>query len=155
MSRAHVVGNSVGGTLTVALCHYFPDRVSKAVLVGCPAYTKEEEETRERESAAPAAAQAPPPPDPTDIREQLRLKAADSIPMTRRAMYALDALALFPTIQTPTLVLFGDQDALVEQENRFRALPNAQFATIVNAGHVTMLDQPGEFSRVVLDFLRQ
>ena len=156
IDKAHVIGNSVGGTLTLSICQGFPNRILKAVLVGCPAYTVEEAIERRKETKIREAEQNANPeplPDPTDIAGQLRIKAKDGIPIARDAMYDFDALDACTQIQIPTLVLFGDQDALQERTDRFRTLKNAEFVTIHNAGHVTMLDQPIEFSEKVLQFL--
>jgi pimeloyl-ACP methyl ester carboxylesterase len=62
------------------------------------------------------------------------------------------------TIQTPTLVLWGEQDLLIPMENgqRFHDdLPNDKLVILKNMGHVPMEENPVESLKPVLDFLRK
>ncbi|QXJ23853.1 alpha/beta fold hydrolase [Actinomadura graeca] len=57
-----------------------------------------------------------------------------------------------------TLVLWSDHNPTTPAEVGRRAseiLPNATFDTIAGAGHWPMFEQPGEFNRIVGDFLAQ
>ncbi len=61
-----------------------------------------------------------------------------------------------PRIGCPTLVLVGDEDvaappALAQQ--LVAGIAGAEFATIKQAGHLSPLEQPAQFNRLVLDFL--
>ena len=59
-------------------------------------------------------------------------------------------------IDAPTLVVVGDQDIVTPPE-RSQALaagiPNAQLATIADAGHLANQQRPDAFNAVVADFL--
>lgn len=67
-----------------------------------------------------------------------------------------DVSELLPMMTVKTLVLWGARDTLVPAElgrQLARAIPGAQFREFPRAGHVVMVDAPGEFNRAVLDFL--
>ena len=62
-----------------------------------------------------------------------------------------------PSITTPTLINWGERDALIPISVGHAlqaALPHALFVTMPGCGHRPMLAQPGVFSRVVLEFLQ-
>jgi pimeloyl-ACP methyl ester carboxylesterase len=59
--------------------------------------------------------------------------------------------------QTPTLIVWGRQDQLIPPvyaEEYRKLLPNAQIAYIDQCGHDPTIEQPEEFARVVVEFLR-
>lgn len=59
-------------------------------------------------------------------------------------------------VDTPTLLVWGRQDAIIPLEcgELFaKALPNAQLKVIENCGHSPALEKPGDFLAVVNDFL--
>lgn len=63
---------------------------------------------------------------------------------------------LYPAISFPTLVLWGEEDRWVDisEGRRLQALiPNAEFETLPDAGHFSMLDCPGLFARLLDDWL--
>ncbi len=67
-----------------------------------------------------------------------------------------DATAQLATIQVPTLVIVGEEDALsppAEAAAMVRDLPNAQLALIPRAGHLSNLEYPEGFNRAVRDFM--
>lgn len=78
--------------------------------------------------------------------------AAASRGMALRA----DSTDLLASINVPTLVIVGEQDALttpaVAQEYAAR-IPNARLVTIPRAGHLSNLEQPEVFLQVFKDFL--
>jgi pimeloyl-ACP methyl ester carboxylesterase len=58
-------------------------------------------------------------------------------------------------IRVPVLLVSADQDfTAVEEKRRFlSALPDARLEVIPDSRHISHLDQPDAFNRVVLDFL--
>lgn len=61
-----------------------------------------------------------------------------------------------PKIQSPSLILWGQQDGILEKEfaNRFlEELPNGQLQYIDDCGHVPHLEQADETASVILSFL--
>lgn len=78
--------------------------------------------------------------------------AAASLGMAQRA----DSSDLLPTITCPTLVLAGEQDALIPasmQQDYAAKIPGAQFSTIPYAGHLANLEQPEAFLQMLSGFL--
>jgi len=76
---------------------------------------------------------------------------AQYISMGQRHDYS-SALA---QVEVPVLVIHGVGDLQSEAASRMyvQAFPNAQFATIENAGHFSFADQPEIFSQIVRKFL--
>jgi len=81
------------------------------------------------------------------------------------AIYTVMALRDRPDSSTslhrlscPTLVLCGEDDLIVRDEES-RAMADAirgsRFVRVPGSGHLSNLENPDEFNRVVLDFLRQ
>lgn len=62
-----------------------------------------------------------------------------------------------PLLQTPTLIVYGDQDAELGQAslNNLRHLPEHQVLVLQGAGHACYLDKPEEWHRGLLAFLQQ
>ena len=79
--------------------------------------------------------------------------AAASRGMARRA----DSGDLLAGISCPTLVIAGEQDALIppsEVQAYAGHIPGAQFVSIPNAGHLSNLEQPDMFLAIISSFLR-
>ena len=64
-----------------------------------------------------------------------------------------------PLIHAPTMIMSGEFDTMVEYIKPHRALlpptTPAVTAVIKGAGNFAPMEVPGEFSRVVMDFLEQ
>jgi pimeloyl-ACP methyl ester carboxylesterase len=67
-----------------------------------------------------------------------------------------DSTPLLPSINVPTLAVFGDQDAITPAEPEGRllveAIPGAKLVVIPHAGHLSNLEQPEAFNAAVRDF---
>jgi pimeloyl-ACP methyl ester carboxylesterase len=69
-----------------------------------------------------------------------------------------DSLARLPGLSVPALVVGAEQDLAVPLEHAqtlAKGLPNARLKVIAAAGHMANLEQPDEFNRALLDFLRR
>jgi pimeloyl-ACP methyl ester carboxylesterase len=78
--------------------------------------------------------------------------------LARGGFYALGTRVHLERIAVPTLVVWGERDALspVQLAPEWRdGLPDARLALIERAGHVPMYENPSAFVRVVLDFLEE
>jgi len=68
-----------------------------------------------------------------------------------------DSTPLLPTINVPTLCIFGAEDVItpVEPEGKSlaAAIPGARLVVIPNAGHLSNLEQPEAFNAAVREFL--
>lgn len=73
-----------------------------------------------------------------------------------RALRDMDLRAKAPEISNRTLVIAGGADATTPPEmaaDLARLLPNARLVTLDGCGHCPPLEQPGEFVKVLEDFL--
>ncbi len=66
-----------------------------------------------------------------------------------------DSTDFLPRIGVPTIVLAGDQDALIppeEARTMAAAIPQARFLSIANAGHLTPMERPGAVASALSEF---
>ncbi|NXN51389.1 ABHEA protein, partial [Rynchops niger] len=63
----------------------------------------------------------------------------------------------YQQVQTPTLILYGDRDTNLGPQalQSLRHLPRHRVAVVPDAGHACYLDNPEDFHRALLGFLRQ
>lgn len=73
------------------------------------------------------------------------------------AWVLLAASGCVPPLQTPTLIVYGDQDAELGQVslNNLQHLPEHRVLVLRGAGHACYLDKPAEWHRELLAFLQQ
>ena len=94
-------------------------------------------------------------PDQADLVEQHR-------EMTCRLawkpyMHSLSLRHLLPGITTPTLLVWGREDAItpIERGELYqRAIPHARLTIMDNCGHMPEMERPTEFTQLVQNFLR-
>jgi pimeloyl-ACP methyl ester carboxylesterase len=70
---------------------------------------------------------------------------------------AADLRAVLPTINVPTLLVYGDKDVrapLTVAEELHAAISDSTLVVLPDAGHVCNIEAPEEFNRVVASFLR-
>lgn len=69
-----------------------------------------------------------------------------------------DVTALLPHITCPTLILVGEQDEITpiaDARTLFERIPDAQLEVLADAGHLSNLDSPDDFSQQVARFLQE
>jgi len=74
-----------------------------------------------------------------------------------RSLAETDTTGLLPSIDAPTLLLWGDGDrrSTLEVAEAFDdAIPGAELKRIAKAGHVSNMERPEEFSALVRRFAR-
>jgi pimeloyl-ACP methyl ester carboxylesterase len=182
IERAHVVGHSYGGGLTLYLASRHPERFRTMVLVDSSAPTY----ANDRRSRAAALR----PLDvlfvrsvvlrPGMIRKGLLRSYYDDSLVTPELVQAyLERLAVegvgtafwgltapappgepveLEKIAVPSLVIWGAHDVLISPETGRRAaarLPHAEFVLFDKSGHLPMEEEPEAFLRTVLPFLER
>jgi pimeloyl-ACP methyl ester carboxylesterase len=182
IDRAHIVGHSYGGGITLYLASQHPERFRTMVLVDSSAPTY----ANDRRSRAAAFR----PLDsllvrlvflrPAMIRRSLLSSFWDDSLVTpdlvqayserlaiegaTGAFYGLTAPAPagapveLARIAVPALVLWGAHDELIAPETGRRAaarLPDAQFVLLDHSGHLPMEEEPEAFLRALLPFLER
>ena len=177
IDRAHVVGNSFGGSLAVALATQAPQRISRLVLMGSVGlefeltegldltwgYTPSLENMRRLLDLFAC--------DRSLVNDELaRLRYEASIRPGVQESYA----AMFPAprqdgirkicsreddvsnIQHETLIIHGRDDRIIPvsvSEHMFRCIKNSQLHIFGNCGHWTQIEHNRRFNQLVSDFL--
>jgi len=179
VTRAVVVGCSMGGYVLFEMLKSAPRYISAIGLVSTRAGADNEEGRRnrqkmidqaDREGVEAIAAQMVPkllgpttqrerPELAADVRTLImgntagRIKAAVTAMMERK-----DSTQLLEKIDVPALVVHGAEDALIppsEAEGMHRAIRNSQLELIPSSGHLPNLEQPERFDGVLWPFLKK
>jgi pimeloyl-ACP methyl ester carboxylesterase len=175
IGRAHVVGLSWGGILAQEFYRLYPERLLCLVLAGTYAGWKgslpepvwrERLETCLRDSTGPhdtLVAKLMPGMFTDDVTEDLRQEMSaimsefhpTGFRVMSRSSAAMDTRELLPTIDVPTLLLWGDDDRRSPMhiaEQLHAAIPSAELTIIADAGHVSNMEQPEMFNAHVRRF---
>ena len=175
VERASVVGLSWGGILAQELWHLDRGRFDRLILAGTYAGWKGslpaplcaarlERCLRDADLPADERATRWVPELLTDaarpaVRDTLFSIVADAHPPAFRLMARTSAEAdtssLLPYIDTPTLLVWGDDDrrSPLSVADQFRAsLPDAELVVIADAGHLCNMQQPESFNASVRRF---
>ena len=174
---AAVSGLSMGGYVAFAMLRRAPERVTALVLSNTRAIadSPQAKDARaasialvQREGAAGIAREMSPKllGDSTrrgqpDLEEAVkRLILVNSPDAITAALGALrdrpDSTSLLPSIAVPTLVIAGDEDAIVnitESRNMQEAIPGSTLVTLARTGHLGNLEAPGPWNTAVETFL--
>ena len=168
----NVIGCSLGGWVAAEIATVAPQFINKLVLVGAMGVKPDEGEIfdyfldsgltglrrafhRPDESAEFARCWGRElTPEETDLIEQHR-------EMTCRVawkpyMHSLTLRHLLPGVRTPTLLVWGREDAITPlASGRIyeKSIPRARLATIANCGHMPEMEKPAEFAELVRKFL--
>lgn len=178
IERAHFIGNSYGGALTLALAVRHPTRVERMVLMGAAGlpfpisaglekvwgYQPSVEAMRDLMNTFAY--------DPSLVKEEIvRSRFEASIRPGAQEAYGslfpeprqrwLDALATkeadLAALSHPTLAVHGREDVIVPlaQSIRFcQLIPNSELHVFSNCGHWTQIEKRERFVELVLPFLK-
>lgn len=182
IERAALVGVSMGGGAALDFALTYPERVTALVPVapGLSGFPYDDDKAlvrgREEINAAWEAGDRDrtielivrlwvdgPERAPEDVDATVRKRVAEMLAVgydkgDRPEELELDppAASRLSEIRAPTLVIYGDSDvrALVEASKLVAAgAPGARLAVMAGVAHVPNMEKPGEFNRLVLDFL--
>jgi len=170
ISRAHVLGISMGGAIAQELVLNYPQKVERLVLCstycGGPQLIRASEEVRrllmtDRSAAARSAVTegfVKNNPDVVQAVRQRVLRAPISDEAYRRQSNAISEFGSYdrlPQIRAPTLILCGRKDILVPPENGSvlaEAIPGAKLVYLERSGHA-LLEDMDEVVKTVTGFL--
>lgn len=167
-----VIGVSMGGIQAMAYAATFPKRVDAVVVAD--SFLTMTADVRDKKIAAligdvktvamstiakdyVAATFSQPYP-----RGAARVEAAiadidpDSYVAATLACFSVDIVDLARGISVPTLVLWGDRDDKIPRpysEQIARTIRDSKFQIVSGAGHLSNVDNPNEFSRLISEFL--
>jgi pimeloyl-ACP methyl ester carboxylesterase len=93
------------------------------------------------------------------VRRIIERTSPATIASAQRGMAARpDMTSLLPSVNVPTLVITGAEDAISppdEMRSIAAAIPHAQFVEIPAAGHMTTMENPAAVTQAILRFLNQ
>jgi len=177
IDRAVVGGLSMGGYVTMAFCRRHPDRLLGVILADTKAGADDEQAKANRERIAQAVLekgsdvlldQLPSLVGVTTqqrrgmvlgrVRGLIKVAPPKAVAWAQRAMAnRRDSFDTLRGLRVPALVIVGDEDRLsplAEAEAMAEAIPEAKLAVIEQAGHLSAVERPEEFNRLVADFVR-
>jgi 3-oxoadipate enol-lactonase len=169
VDRAHICGLSLGGVVAIAMHHAAPDHCASLILAdtfavhpeGRAIYERTLAGSRDLSAMAEARVEVliAQPADPAVRREVVEtMSRIDSAAFRigAEAVWLADQRDRAGAIRVPALVLVGDQDLVtpVDLSNELVDLiPDARMQVIAGAGHLTNLEKPDEFNRIVEEFV--
>lgn len=167
--RAHICGLSLGGVVAIAMHALAPERCRSLILADSFAVHPDGRAIYERSIAASgdlrAMAEArvdvllAQPPDPS-VRTEVVETMAHIDPAAYRigaeAVWLADQRDRAAAINVPTLVICGSEDKVTPpalSRELVELNPGAHYAEIEAAGHISNLEKPDEFNRLVEEFI--
>jgi pimeloyl-ACP methyl ester carboxylesterase len=167
VERAHLVGHSFGGRVSIALAADEPQRLGRLLLIDS-AGIRPKRGWRYRRRVAVAklgrvAATVGGAPG-RRLQERMRsrvasrdyLEASEAMRGTFRAVIAVDQTEQLRRVRASTLLVWGDRDddTPVWMGRRMEELiPDAGLVVLEGAGHYSYADSPGQFRAVARQFL--
>jgi 3-oxoadipate enol-lactonase len=176
IKQAHFAGLSMGGATALGLAQKYPDRVDKVVVCDSPCQSTpaSAQQWEERIAVAqkngmdglveptvgrwfPPEALAARAPYIDKVRQMVRTTPVNGFIGCAAALANHDYASAVATVQRPVLFLVGEKDGVNPPAMRklSAALPGSRFVELPGAGHISNLDQPQAFNRVLEDFLAQ
>lgn len=180
ITRAHVLGFSMGGYVAQTLALHRPEIVDRLVLVATSPGGSESVPQPEETATAWASARGLPPQEYARATMPLSFAPGWTDEHADEYESLLAARLAFPTppeswaaqyaactafvaegadverIRAPALVVHGDRDRVVPYENGSllaRRLPSARLETFEGHGHLLAIENAPRFNALVLDFL--
>jgi len=183
LEKVHVVGNSMGGALTLHLIDRHPDRVDRAALMGTMGPPHQIRpwldelwgfyDDPSQDKMAEAIAHFVYDPDaiggdldsiaemryPAAMDEDVQRSFASMFPAPRQQN--VDALVLpdltFQRMQHPVLLVHGRDDGIIPLETSLyllERLPNVQMHVFGQCRHWIMIEHAAAFNQLLADFLK-
>jgi 3-oxoadipate enol-lactonase len=168
--RAHICGLSLGGVVAIAMHALAPERCQSLILADTFASHPDGRAIYERSIAASedlrAMAEArvdvllARPADPavrTEVVETMAHIDPAAYRIGAEAVWLADQRDRAAAIDVPTLVICGSEDKVTPptlSHDLCGLIPGARYAEIEGAGHLTNLEKPGEFNRLVEEFIK-
>ncbi|MEP7063053.1 MAG: 3-oxoadipate enol-lactonase [Betaproteobacteria bacterium] len=172
VARAHFCGLSMGGMVGMWLLAHAPERIDRAVLANTSAHMGPPELWNGRIALAreggmeatveptvkrwfPASFHARAPAAIDRMRDMIRRTSLAGYIGCCEAIRDMDQRESIRVIRTPTLVIIGANDpATTPEAGRaiHAAIPGAEM-TVLDAAHISNVEQPQAFTRAVEDFL--
>jgi len=175
IEKATLVGDSSGGLIAQRVTLDYPHRVSRLVLIGSPTTLVHNEAVMEWSETLHTLEDPVPPEFVRELLESiihypvpeefLERSISQSLKVPARVwrdywegvVLGVDDTARYGEIGSPTLILWGEQDALLpreEQERRAAAIPDATLKVYPGTGHLAHWVRPEWVVRDLEAFLK-
>lgn len=155
VARAAFVGNSFGCQIVATLAVRYPERVSRAILVGPTVDPAHRTYGQQGARLILDGAREPLRYLPLLLGDCLRIGLRQAVQLAREVL--ADRIEdQLPHMRLPTLVVRGGRDPLVPQrwaEEATRLLPAGRLAVIPDVAHVAHYDAPDRFVALARPFL--
>lgn len=173
LDEVAVVGLSMGGVQAIAYAAAHPERVTALVIADsfaeldpAVAWQKAAGLTSRVDDMAALAdfyvtstfTVDPLPSGAEDVRAAIAGMRPEAYTASTETCFGVQLDHALADITAPTLVLWGDRDEKAPRELSERIaeqIPKARLGTIPAAGHLSVLENPGEFTRLVREFLAE
>ncbi len=172
IKRAHIVGISMGGPIVLEMYAERPGRIASLVIADSfydnRASAKERmAETEQqmqgktmltfgREYAKSRLVPSTPQKAHEALAEAVAMVTPKAYHDTLGAISTVGFQGLIPAVSVPTLICFGDQERPpLQQQGRqmHEMIPGSELAVIETAGHLSAIDQPDAFAKLIGDFI--
>ncbi|MFC1869652.1 alpha/beta fold hydrolase [Chloroflexota bacterium] len=170
MSKATLIGNSVGAVIAVRIAVANAAMVDKLILVGCPCRETEQER---KEAIVTSKAQyddmgIPLPRSQEDLKQHFvhvspELQSKVNEDRAKAGVWAwkctvvnnsFDIIPALKKVAAKTLVIFGEKDRLRTKEKVLKNhIKGSKLVIIPDAGHLPQVDNPEAFLASVKQFL--
>ncbi|MFQ6090637.1 MAG: alpha/beta fold hydrolase [Candidatus Bipolaricaulia bacterium] len=161
-----LVGHSLGGAVVLNVALHHPQRLRGIGLVGTGARLRvlpeilelvEQDFDRAIDLILSWAFRASPDPELLHkARAQMEGNGQEILLRDLLTCNAFDVMGELEHIEVPALIICGREDKLTPvkyAEYLRNHIPNATLQVIEGAGHMVMLEQPGELNQAIRDFL--
>jgi pimeloyl-ACP methyl ester carboxylesterase len=161
VSKPQIVGNSLGGEIAAVYGLLYPNDVASLALLDPAGIDKAEQHPPMIEKASDfdnliKLSFAHPPEIPDVLKEYFGEQAAADAPVVKKILddaLLTDIKDKLPTLQPPTLVVWGAKDQLISlkaaQEWR-DAVPGHLVVVMSDTGHAPMVERPAETAQLLL-----
>lgn len=154
LSRAHIAGHSLGGTVAARLAARHPERVDRLVLVDAAIRPEGKRPGLRATDVVQTVRNGVPEFAPVLVRDLLRCHPWSAVAATVDALQP-DAASHLARIISPTLVVWGEHDAITPLalgRAIAESVANARLIVIPNTGHSPMWECAEAFNSEVLRF---
>ena len=173
--KAHFAGLSMGGATALGLAQQHPDRLDRVIVCDTPCQSTPTSTQQWEERIVVAQKQGmealveptvgrwfPPdirkanPPYIDKVRQMVRSTPVNGFIGCAAALANHDYASAAATVTRPVLFMVGEKDGVAPPAMRKlnAALPGSRYVELPGAGHISNLDRPEAFNRVVGDFLK-
>lgn len=162
IEKPMIIGHSFGGAVAVKLALLYSDSVSKLVLVCASAIRQPRRKMIFIKKMADFLKPLFSLKSRSFILKLLKLDKTDyaqienpELKQTFKNVISEDLSPYFSMIKMPTLVIWGEKDAvtpLSEGKLIAETIPDAKLAVVKNAGHFLFLEKPDEFIKLIKKF---